>query len=165
MYEGCSNSSGFYLVMLVHNVWGECWWYSSRDWSFPPIFHYMLLRCDRWQQRGSLTKCCIKKKCVWSKSVSWNSCIRKTWLLLIIVDNYWTFVEPKQWIWAQKSHRWRQLRERQATFQMAMQNCHSIIVFFVPVVVSMEINRRYYFWSNLHIWVYIIYIYGIKEDA
>ena len=39
----------FYNV--THNSIG-CWWYSSRDWTFPPKFHYMLLPCDSWQQRA-----------------------------------------------------------------------------------------------------------------
>jgi len=36
---------------------GGCWWYGSRGWTFPPVFHYMLLPRDRRQQTGSLTKC------------------------------------------------------------------------------------------------------------
>ena len=30
----------------------------------PPVFHYMLLPCDRWQQRGTLTKCHLNME-VW----------------------------------------------------------------------------------------------------
>ena len=42
--------------MFVHYVRGECWWYDSRGWTFPPIFCYILLLSNRWQQRCSLTK-------------------------------------------------------------------------------------------------------------
>lgn len=38
--------------------------------TFPPISHSMLLPCDRWQRRDSLTKWCLTWKCVWSKTVS-----------------------------------------------------------------------------------------------
>jgi len=44
--------------------------YGSRGGTFPPIFFYMLLPCDRWQQKGSLTKwvsdmeACKKQRCV-----------------------------------------------------------------------------------------------------
>ena len=35
----------------------------TRGWTFPPVFHYMLLPCDRWQQSGGL------KNGVWYKRV------------------------------------------------------------------------------------------------
>ena len=38
-----------------------------------PIFHYMLLQCDRWQQRGTLTDQYLTWKWVWSKNVPLNS--------------------------------------------------------------------------------------------
>ena len=55
--------------MLARNIRGECWCYGSRGWTFLPIFHYILLPCDRWQQRSSLTKWCdieehMKQRCV-----------------------------------------------------------------------------------------------------
>ena len=59
--------------MLAHNVRGRCWWYGSRNWTFPPICHYMLLPSDRWQQRGSLIKWYLTWKCIWSKGVLLNS--------------------------------------------------------------------------------------------
>ena len=46
-----------YVMRLAHDIRGGCWWYSSRGWAFPPVFHHMLLLCDRWQQRGTLTHC------------------------------------------------------------------------------------------------------------
>ena len=50
-----------------------CWWYSSIGWIYPPTFHYILLPCDRWQKRGSLTEWHLTWKWVWSKGVSLNS--------------------------------------------------------------------------------------------
>ena len=34
---------------------------------FSPVFHYILLPCDRWQQRGSLTEWRLTWECLWSK--------------------------------------------------------------------------------------------------
>ena len=59
------------IITLAHSVRGRCWWYCSRGWTFPPIFCYVLLPRDRWQQRGTLTMgvCCESadeaKMCHW----------------------------------------------------------------------------------------------------
>jgi len=68
-HEGHSEINASYFIMVAHNVRGECWWYGSRGWTFPPIFPYILLPCDRWHQRGNLTKRRLIWKCVWSKGV------------------------------------------------------------------------------------------------
>ena len=69
-YGGCSKSNASYFILLAQGSRGRYWCDGSRDWTTPPIFHYMLMLCDRWQQRGSLTKCCLEQKCIWSKGVS-----------------------------------------------------------------------------------------------
>ena len=38
------------------------------DWTFPPVFHYVFLPCDGWQQRGTPTKWCL----TWCLSFSWD---------------------------------------------------------------------------------------------
>ena len=63
--------------MLAHNVTGRCWWYGSRCWTFPPIFPYILLPWDKWQQRNSLTKWSLMWKCIWSKGVPLHSSVWK----------------------------------------------------------------------------------------
>ena len=68
--KGYSESNAFYFVMLSHNFWGRCGWYSSIDWTFLPVFHYTLLLCDRWQQWGSLKKRYLTWKRIWSKGVT-----------------------------------------------------------------------------------------------
>ena len=55
-YKGCSESNASCFMMLAHDMRGGYRWYGSRGWTFPPVFLYILLLCDRWQQRGSLTK-------------------------------------------------------------------------------------------------------------
>ena len=63
-YKGWYKSNASYVVMLVHDVRGRCWLYGSKGWTFPPIFHYSLLPCDKWQQRGSLAEWCVTWKCI-----------------------------------------------------------------------------------------------------
>jgi len=53
--------------------------------TFPSIFHYILLLCDRWQQRGSLTKWHLTWKCTWSKGVSPNP---SRWKKIAPIDIY-----------------------------------------------------------------------------
>jgi len=77
LYEGCSRSNDSYFIMLDHNIRGGCRLCDSRDWTFPPVFPYLLLLCDRWQQRDSLTKWCLTWKCAWSRGVSLNSSMWK----------------------------------------------------------------------------------------
>jgi len=62
MYEGCSKSNASYLTVLAHDIRGRCWWYGSTGWSFPPVFCYILLPCNRWKQRSNLTKWCLTQK-------------------------------------------------------------------------------------------------------
>ena len=56
--------------MLAHDVRGECCWYGSRGWTFPPIFRQILLPCDRWQHGGQSDKMAsdmevrMKQRCI-----------------------------------------------------------------------------------------------------
>ena len=106
IHKGCSGSNAFYFIMLAHNIRGRRWWCGSRGWTFPPIFHYMLLPCDRWQQRGSLAKRCLTWKCLWSKGVSLNSSVQKKNGRLTLTDTYGTFLETKQKTWTQWGGGW-----------------------------------------------------------
>ena len=69
-------------------------------------FHYMLLLCDGWQQGGSVIKWCLEWKCGWSKDVSLNSSMWKTWHPLTFINTCRTSVETKQWMWAQWGSEW-----------------------------------------------------------
>ena len=66
VYMSSSKSNASYIILWAH-VRGGCWWYNSRGWTFSEAFHYILLLCDRWQQRNSLTK--------WQ----WSACGAKVW--------------------------------------------------------------------------------------
>ena len=93
--------------MLALNIRGECWWYGSRGWTFPPMFYHMLLLCDRWQQRGSLTECCLTWKCGWSKNCKhWITAYGKKCHSLTFISDCWTFMEMKQWMWTQWGGGW-----------------------------------------------------------
>ena len=173
-------------MMLAH-IRGRCWWYGSRNWIFPPIFPYILLLCDRWQQRGSLTEWHLKWECIWSKGESLNSSMwKKKWPPLTFIDSCWTLMETKQWMWAQwdggwcisalvtadhfhwcrflwvwhagscsslvkmySSWWWLCWKIMFCSWECALSN--SVILHFISVVVSVEINRRHYFQSNIHI--------------
>ena len=90
-----------FIMFLVHGVRGECWWYGNRGWTFPTVLRYTLWPCDRWQQGGILTEWRLTWKCVWSKGESLNSFMWKKLHSLTFTDACWTFVEIKQWMWAQ----------------------------------------------------------------
>jgi len=98
IYQDCSKSNASDFVLLVHDIRGK-WWYGSRGWTFPPVFCHVLLPCDRWQQRGSLTQWCLSWKCIWCKSVKPNSSMQKKWHPLTFVSACWMFMETKQWVW------------------------------------------------------------------
>ena len=99
--ESCSESNASYFIMLAHNVGGGCWWYDSRGCTFPLTSHCMLLPCDRWQQRGSLTEWQLTWKCVWITSASLNYSMQKKWHPLTLSDACWILTETKQWMWTQ----------------------------------------------------------------
>jgi len=75
--------------MLAPDIIDQCWWYSSEGWPFLPIFHYILLLCDRWQQRGILTiwhgSVDEAKVCHWIPSCGKNV----TWLHLTFAEHWW----------------------------------------------------------------------------
>ena len=97
-HKGCSENNALCFTMLAHNIRGGCWWYRRRGWTFPPTFCYILLPCDRWHHRGSLTQWW---KCVGSKEVKLNSSMRGKnathWHLSALTECLW---RPKQWMWA-----------------------------------------------------------------
>ena len=91
LYHSHSEYNASNFIMLSH-IRGRFWWYGSRGWTFLPIFYYTLFLCDRWKQRGSLTRWCLTWKYVWSKSVSFNSSIWKKlpqWHSLTLAECLW----------------------------------------------------------------------------
>lgn len=86
IYKGHPESNASYFIMLAHDVRSRCWWHGSRVWTFPPVFHHMLLPCNRCHQRGSLTKQRLTWKYIWSKGVLFNSSI---WKKKALMNIYW----------------------------------------------------------------------------
>ena len=80
-----------------------------------PLHQFSIsLLCNRWQQRGTLTKWLLTKKCIWSKGVSLNfSICKKKWHPLTFIDVCWVFMETKEWLLAQWGDRFQQWWERQ----------------------------------------------------
>ena len=160
--------------MLIHNIRGRQWWYGSRGWIFPPVFHYMLLLCDRWQQRGSLTKWHLTWKYIWSKGVGLNSSMLKIAHPLTFTNDGCEHSEAVGGVFQQW---WQQITSTVANFLQAQHadSCsplvkmpswwrwlcwkllfcswefvlsNSVIVLFVSVIVSKEISKRHYFQSD-----------------
>ena len=100
-YEECSKSNASYLITLLYDISGGCWWYGSRDWTFPAIFHYILLLGERQHQTGSLTKWHPTQDCTWRKDIEFNSFIKKKWHPLTFINACWTLMKTKQWMCAQ----------------------------------------------------------------
>ena len=148
-YIGCSKSNASYFMMLAHNVRREVpwvalvprgrskprsssWaqqWPGSRDRTFAPIFHYILLLCDKWQQMDSLAQWYLTWKSVWNKGVELNSFMKKKLHPVAFIDASWTFMELKQWMWTQVMgvfEQWCQEHERPAMFQAAIHSCHTM---------------------------------------
>ena len=108
-------------MMLAHDIRDGCWWYGRRDWAFLPIFHYILVLRDRWQQRGSLTTWCLTWKCIWSKSMSLNSSKK---IALINIHWFWTLWRSSsghEHRWLMCFNKWWQWHERWAMFLTSMQ--------------------------------------------
>lgn len=89
-------------ISLCSDIRNRCWWDSRRNWTFPPIFFYILFLCDRWQQRGTLKKWCLVRNCLWRKGVELNSSMQKELHPLMFTDTYWMFWRPdsgcEQWV-------------------------------------------------------------------
>jgi len=94
------------------------------------VFYYILLLCDRWQQKGSLTKWHLAWKCIWSKGGELNSSVRKVrkkWHPLTLTEYFWS---PNRECECSKvvGDAYQQLQqrcERQAKFWMAMDSCQT----------------------------------------
>ena len=66
----------------------------------------MLLLCDRWQQRGTLTEWHLTWKYIWSRSVSLNSAMQKKMQLLTFTDACWMLMETIQRLWSPRGSGW-----------------------------------------------------------
>jgi len=117
-------------MMLAHGIRGWYKWDGSGGGTSHQ-YCYTLLLCDRWQQRGSLTKWRLRRRCVWSKGLEVNSSMRKKWRQLTYVNACWMFLVKMQ------------------NYVVTMLKNSILLSVIVSVVISMEINRRYDFWNGL----------------
>jgi len=139
-----------------------CWRYGSWDWTFPPVSYYILLLCDRWQQRDRLTEWCLTWKWEWSKGIEFNYSMQKKctrWRSSMHAECLWrpkSGYEHSEVVSSAFQQWWLQC-ERWAMFQMAMQmfssttfrlvfitgKKNSVIVILVSVAASTEINKSF----------------------
>ena len=104
-----------------HDVRGGCWRYSSRGWTFPPISHYILLLCDRWQQRGWCGSTYEAKVCNWIPRCGKYYTHSST-----LAEHLWrpnSGCEHREVVDG-AFQQWQQWHKCQATFQAAMHSCH-----------------------------------------
>jgi len=95
LYKICSKRNVSYFIMPVTSE-ADAGGNGSQDWIFPPVFCYILLLCDRWQQRGSLLKCHLTWECKWSKGWNWISTCRKN-------CTYWDSSTLAECLWRSNS--------------------------------------------------------------
>ena len=73
---------------------------------------------------------CMTWKCIWSKDVLLNSSVRKQLHSLTLTGTCWMFMETSVCEHSEVAggvfQQWQQQHERQATFQMVMDSCHTI---------------------------------------
>lgn len=117
--------------MSVDDIRGSCCWCGSRGWTLPPVFCSLLLLCDRWQQRGTLTEWRPNLKCVWSRGVSLDSSMQKSMILTDIRQCLLDLWRPScayehSEVVGGAFQQWQQRLGRWAMFQMTMYNCHTM---------------------------------------
>jgi len=127
--KGCSESNSSYFIVLAHHIRGRLWWCGNEECIFPPTFHYILLPCDGWQQRGSLTKWHLTWNCVWNKGVQLISSMQKKLHPLTFTDTFWTFMKTKQWMWVQwDSSMWKTNHVPYGQAQMSCQKINNVFI-------------------------------------
>jgi len=106
-YEGCSGSNDPYVIMLANNIRGECWWYGSRGWTFPPTLHCNSIVVTCQTAAEGLSEKLVSDVEVWMKQgVSLNFSTRETLHPWTFTDACWTFMEIQWWMWAQWNSGW-----------------------------------------------------------
>ena len=101
------------------SCWGKCWRYSSRGWTFPPRFCYILLLCDKWQQRGCLTEWHLTWKCKWSKRVAPRRRSDTHGHSLMLAEHFWrpsSGCEHREVVGAAFQQRWQWVTSTGADF-------------------------------------------------
>jgi len=144
------------LITSAHSIRGRCWWHGNRGWTFSPIFHSMLLLCNRWKERGSLTEWHLTWKCAWNKDVTPNSSMWKKLYPLTFISAQ----RPNSIIFYEHGIQtliqcWEKSR---ANGDDCLENsilslricCIKQCSCALSAVFSKQINRRYYFQSKLH---------------
>ena len=101
-HKSCPEINTYYFIMLANNVRGRCWWYSSKGWTFPPVFHYILLPCNEWQQRAadrmvSDMEVHMKQKCVNEFLHAEKNCTDIHWHLLNVSGDQTVDVGTVRW--------------------------------------------------------------------
>ena len=111
-----------------------------RGCSFPQIFCYFFLQCNRWQQRSSLTKWCLTWKHRWSEVVSFNSSMQEKNAPTDITSTGTDCYKCSKQVLI---HYWSEY----IVVVTVLKN--HVLSLFVSVLFPWKLNRRHYFQSNL----------------
>ena len=181
LYKGCSESNASYFMILTHGVRGRCWWDSSRGPTFPPTVPFHVVDVWQMAEEGRLTEWCLTWECGWSSGEELNSSMRKEWHPLTFTDICVCLWRPSNgyehsggWGVCFSSDNSGSTSAGAGFYKHSMQaimhcwwkcttnggDCVEKDCFVAKNLIyqtvllhslSMEINRRHYFWSNLHI--------------
>jgi len=104
--NGCSKSNAFYYIMLVHKVRGRHYWHGRICWIFPPIFHVAVRQtsADRHSWQNSVWHGSTYEAKICNSIPSFRK--KKKMHPFTLISTCWTFVETKQWMWAQWGSGW-----------------------------------------------------------
>lgn len=78
-YEGSSENNASYFILLAHEVRGGCWWYGSRDRTFPPIVFKFCCRATDSSRVAARQNGVLHGRAYESRAASLNSSMRKNW--------------------------------------------------------------------------------------
>jgi len=78
-------------MMLAHGIRGGCWWYSSRGWTFPPIFCYFCCHVTDGSREV------IRQNGVWHGSMDEAQVCHwmPPWRKMVPIDIHWCFLNER----------------------------------------------------------------------
>ena len=93
------------FFMLAHDIRGGC---CGMEVEVEPSHRFSITFCCHATDgsKGAAWQNDVWQRCRWSKGVELNSCMSKKRYPLTSAVACWTFVETKQWLWAQEGSGW-----------------------------------------------------------
>ena len=85
---------------MSSHIWGGCWWYDSWGWNFPLILCFVAVQqmTTEVQSDEMISGMEVHEK---QRYLS-DSSMRQKLHPLTFINPCWTFMETKEWMWAQR---------------------------------------------------------------